>query len=578
MATPAPPRDFAETLAEMGGPSSRDLNALSDDVERRDRAMRIEMHMADEDADDPRRLRRSGDASGVAAEPSAVTLAQLGRVDTSKFGDGRSAAPVVDHERDKIDDDLLGDLGLADFMLLAYTVSNIYQRHKARSRKAKLDDSEVVGHDETLLFIVVALYAAAVLTLALTLMGGGIVCRPLSIQLGKFAMGQSGLGVGGHFEYGMDFINRVCETQIKLETSQFWPVFTMVTFLLLFVGAGVNSEFIRRYNRYHAIARRQYHSPLIGKQPVRAVEKEPGRFERFYLKFMVAKFTSIIVLSVMLGGFWFSLLTRSDIESTTVGSTTTWSGGNLLTRMGAICDCNELTFEEPFDSQYRCHLMGEAQVHYLKYLVVFSSCLVILVSIYQTAMMMALHAGYKRWRKDFDHHMASRANDAVPDELNPEMRSMFKMTRGLVRLIMYYLKPTPPEGDLPGLISKAMFGLQPSPDEMANISTKMLTDFATPKETSEMLMHIMRGVLGEHIGNSDDVRGIVLATVTAWKDSSTQRYLKGIVDTINAIHLDGMDRRDRERDREERFSTPRSPAMGHGGRAWDEGTRTPTGR
>ena len=82
-----------------------------------------------------------------------------------------------------------------------------------------------------------------------------------------------------------------------------------------------------------------------------------------------------------------------------------------------------------------------------------------------------------------------------------------------------------------------------------------------------MLMHIMRGVLGEHIGNSDDVRGIVLATVTAWKDSSTQRYLKGIVDTINAIHRDGMDRRDRERDREERFSTPRSPATGQVGRA-----------
>jgi hypothetical protein len=32
------------------------------------------------------------------------------------------------------------------------------------------------------------------------------------------------------------------------------------------------------------------------------------------------------------------------------------------------------------------------------------------------------------------------------------------------------------------------------------------------------------------------VQKIVLATVTAWKDSSTQRYLKGIVDTINAIH------------------------------------------
>ena len=51
-------------------------------------------------------------------------------------------------------------------------------------------------------------------------------------------------------------------------------------------------------------------------------------------------------------------------------------------------------------------------------------------------------------------------------------------------------------------------------------------------------MSFMKGVLGEHIGESEDVRKIVLATVTAWKDSSTQRYLKGIVDPINAIHKD----------------------------------------
>ena len=33
-----------------------------------------------------------------------------------------------------------------------------------------------------------------------------------------------------------------------------------------------------------------------------------------------------------------------------------------------------------------------------------------------------------------------------------------------------------------------------------------------------MLMHVLRGAMGEHIGESDDVRKIVLATVTAWKD------------------------------------------------------------
>ena len=48
--------------------------------------------------------------------------------------------------------------------------------------------------------------------MALTLMGGGIICRPMNLGLGEFASGKGGLGAGGHFEYGLDFINRVCET------------------------------------------------------------------------------------------------------------------------------------------------------------------------------------------------------------------------------------------------------------------------------------------------------------------------------------------------------------------------------
>ena len=64
-----------------------------------------------------------------------------------------------------------------------------------------------------------------------------------------------------------------CEREIKLRTSQFWPVFTMASFVLLFMGAGVNSVFIKRYNRYHAIARGQFHSPLVGNEPVRAVDR-----------------------------------------------------------------------------------------------------------------------------------------------------------------------------------------------------------------------------------------------------------------------------------------------------------------
>ena len=499
--------------------------------------------------------------------PSSPALGSLGRVESTRFGDVAPEEEFTDLEREKIDDDLLGDMGLADFMLLAYTISNIYQRHKARSRRAKLDDTEVVGHDETALFIVVALYAASVLTMSLTLMGGGIVCRPLSVGLGDFALGSGGISPGGLFEYGMDFVNRVCETQIKLETSQFWPVFTMVSFALLFAGAGFNAKFISVYNRLHAIARKQYHSPLIGKEAVRASEREPGVFEAFYVKFMVAKAFAILVSVGMLSTFWYTVLSFATISSTGEAPNVTYSGGNLLTRGGAVCDASSLRFEEPFDAQYRCHLKGEAQMHYLKYLVLFSAGLVIIVSVYQTVMMSLIHRGYSRWKRNREELDAVRREQSVPDALTPEMTSMFKMTRGLVRLIMYYLKPSPPDGDLPGLIAKAVFGLSPEPDEMALISSKMLTEFASPTETSEMLMSFMKGVLGEHIGESEDVRKIVLATVTAWKDSSTQRYLKGIVDTINAIHRDERggdgDDGDRRRSPAPRGPAARTPARGN---------------
>ena len=523
------------TLEAMGGPSPQDLSDSMTEAERGLMGMTVQFEEDAEEDDEQGASFRSAD-DGRRSLQKLLTRSHSGRYESTSSGD-------VD-EREKIDDDLLGDLGLSDFMLLAYTISNIYQRHKVRSRAAKLDDSQVVGHDETLLFVAIALYACAVLVLALNLMGGAIACRPTSVTLGAFASGSGGVSPGGHFEYGMDLVNRVCETQIKLETSQFWPVFTMVTFVLLFAGAGINAQFIKRYNRLHAIARGQYHSPLVGKDPVRKSEKVEGKFERFYLLFMIVKFIGIIIAGGMLAGFWYSILTFASISSETVNGVTTYSGGNLLTRFGAICDASKLDFEEAFDAQYRCHLKGEAQMHYLKYFVVMASVLVIVISVYQSVLMILMHKSYEAWKRQFDELQAKKKEQDLPPEsaLSPDQISMFKMTRGLVRLFMYYMKPTPPDGDLPSLIAKAMFGISPDEGELANISTKMLTEFASPQETSDMLMHVLRGALGDHIGESEDVRKIVLATVTAWKDSSTQRYLKGIVDTINAIHRDERDR------------------------------------
>jgi hypothetical protein len=89
---------------------------------------------------------------------------------------------------------------------------------------------------------------------------------------------------------------------------------------------------------------------------IQLVPLQPGKFEAFYLRFIIIKFIAIIICLGMLTGFWYSILTFSKIQSTTVAGVTTSSGGNLLTRSGAICDASKLAFEESFDAQYRWEL------------------------------------------------------------------------------------------------------------------------------------------------------------------------------------------------------------------------------
>ena len=176
------------TLEEMGGPSPRDLSESMTEAERGLMGMSVQYEEDAEEEDDETGASFKSADDGRRSLQKLLTRSHSGRYESATARD-------VD-EREKIDDDLLGDLGLSDFMLLAYTISNIYQRHKVRSRAAKLDDSQVVGHDETLLFVAIAVYALAVLTLALNLMGGSIACRPTSVTLGAFASGSGGVSLG----------------------------------------------------------------------------------------------------------------------------------------------------------------------------------------------------------------------------------------------------------------------------------------------------------------------------------------------------------------------------------------------
>ena len=65
------------------------------------------------------------------------------------------------------------------------------------------------------------------------------------------------------------------------------------------------------------------------------------------MKFIIIKFIAIIICMGMLSGFWYSILTFAKIKTVeNAKGVKTVSGGNLLTRSGAICDASDLAFED----------------------------------------------------------------------------------------------------------------------------------------------------------------------------------------------------------------------------------------
>ena len=85
-------------------------------------------------------------------------------------------------------------------------------------------------------------------------------------------------------------------------------------------------------------------------------------------------------------------------------------------------------------------------MHYLKHFVVFALGDGHRQPVYQSVLMILMHKSYEAWKIQLDELQAKKKEQDLPPEsdLNPEQISMFKMTRGLVRLFMYYMKPSPP--------------------------------------------------------------------------------------------------------------------------------------
>ena len=160
-------------------------------------------------------------------------------------------------------------------------------------------------------------------------------------------------------------------------------------------------------------------------------------------------------------------------------NTKTYAGGSLLSRRGIVCDASAFVFERPFDETYWCHVQGATAVHYLKYIVVVASACVVLATARAAFAMRRNFLGFEAWRRARDARDDAEGAAAAGSrrgggggETEPiERAPLFKATRGVLRMLMYYVQPTPPGGDLPTLISRAVFGATPRHDEIARIGT-----------------------------------------------------------------------------------------------------------
>lgn len=356
-----------------------------------------------------------------------------------------------------------------------------------------------------------------------------VSCRPVGTDAVAFSNSSA-----ANSYYGMQYVNNVCETQLKVSGVSGLTVLAVGLIISGIVIVVINAVGLAKMNRLHAIARGDlFAEALQGRPP--EVWETPAAFVRFFACFAV--FKAMFTLACV-GGFCYYAYMIDGKESATRNAAGVLDGGSLLSRYGAVCDGASIAYDDRFPGKFRCHLHREPVLQYLIALVYATGGIVLLVMVGMLGALGGFWGDYLTWRRDLD---AARrkipsgddgpASSLFADGDGPDA-SLVRSVRSVLRLAMGYFAAEPAEG-LPELMAKIVVGKPPSKDELASIVGRVMhLNKPPPQEVSDVMYQIMQGAMGRGMGDPEDMKELLMAAVCAWGDSERQLYMRGMLDVL----------------------------------------------
>jgi hypothetical protein len=426
-------------------------------------------------------------------------------------------------------------------MNLAFLVSSIWKRVHPQAASGRASHF-ITRYAEVPLDATFAVFVLASLSLAFFVLLTPVTCHPVGAS--TFAWANSGT----ENYYGMRFVGSVCETELKTKASDGYSVLAILLVLLGCALLGVNHAALGKWNRAHAISRGDLTSSVLGDTPPASWET-PEHFRR--TTFVVLTYKLLHSLCCIAAFVYF--LTKVELQHATRSPEGVLSGGSLLTRYGAVCNGTSIRFEDTFNGAYRCHLLREPVLTYLKALVWITGSVFCIVTLAMLATFSAAWLEYTSWTKAEAKAASARARAAEmskvetgvsepPDagwekELSDENASLVRALKVSVKLVMAYMRSEPDPG-LPELMAKIIVGKPPRKEELARMVGSLLALKEPPSEEIVEVLHaVMVASLGAGLGRGEAIKQLLQLCCVIWTDSERQNMLRGMMAVLQQQEL-----------------------------------------
>ena len=212
------------------------------------------------------------------------------------------------------------------------------------------------------------------------------------------------------------------------------------------------------------------------------------------------------------------------------------TGGSIVSKYGAVCDGSSIRYEDNFSERYRCHLVHEATMEYLKAFVYLTGGVMMLVLLAMLGTLAVFFYDYLDWRRALEAARRAPTSSSIDAATMLDAQvvdpSLVRSLRVLIRLAMGYFTAEPPEG-MPDLLAKVIIGKPPARDELAGMVGRLLSlDKPLPEEVTDVMYAVLQASMGRGVGDPGDFKELLLAAIMAYGDSERQSYMKGMLDVL----------------------------------------------